>query len=115
MPVPWVTSILPNPVRNASLTTTALVPVGPGPVWAAAMPAVAAVTPPARTAATTARAVQDIPRGPPARRKVNLIDATASFSRNIRPQPGITYAARCPVHHRAGPAGERPERPQLSG
>ncbi len=35
LPAPWVTSILPNPVRNASLTTNALAPVGPGPVWAA--------------------------------------------------------------------------------
>jgi hypothetical protein len=59
---------------------------------------VATVAPPISAAATTARAVQDMPRGPPARRKVNLIDATASFSQNIRPQPGITYAARYQVH-----------------
>src|SRR5215472_13388690 len=79
LPEPWTTSTLPNPMRNASLTTSALVPAGSGLVWAAAMPAVAAVTPPTRTAATTARAAQDRPRGPPARRKINLIDAHRPF------------------------------------
>src|SRR5215831_18744519 len=45
------------------------------------MPAVAAVTPPTRTAATTARAIQDMPRGPLARRKLNPIDALRLFLR----------------------------------
>jgi len=65
------------------------------------VPAGAAVTPPASTTATTARAAQDMPRGPLGRRKVTLIDATASFSRNLRPQPRITYTARWRVHRRA--------------
>src|SRR5215469_8221230 len=97
-----VTSILPIPVRNASLTTTALV-ARDGPAgWTWAVPSVAAVEPLTRTAATTARAAQDTPRGPSARRKVNLIDATVFLSRNVRPHSGHV-PARWRVH--AGRAG----------
>src|SRR5215471_5155543 len=92
LPEPWTTTTLPNPVRNASLTTSAVVAVGPGLVWAAAMPAVAAVTPPARTAATTTRDAREMPRGPPARRKVNLIDAPPPLS------PKNPAATRYHVH-----------------
>src|SRR5215467_4027036 len=66
------------------------------------MPAVAAVTPPTKTAATAARAIQDMPCGPLPRRKLNLIDAHRLFLRGIRPQPGTTYTARCGVHRRPG-------------
>ena len=65
------------------MTTTALVAVdGPdGWAWAAAIPAVAAVDPLTRTAATTARVAQDVPREPSVCRKVNLIDATIKYER----------------------------------
>ena len=125
LPAPGVTRILPNPVRDASLTTTALVAVdGPdGRTWAAAMPAVAAVEPLIRTAATTARAAQDVLREPPACRKVNFIDATAPSSRILRPHPGPRSGAgggftagRRARQRRAGDTGRgEPERPRLSG
>src|SRR5579863_2416642 len=83
MPTLGVTRILPNPVRVASLTTTALVPVLAGPAWAKAMPAIVTVDPLIRSAATTARVVQDMPLRPGARRRVNLINATASFCRKF--------------------------------
>src|SRR5579871_470961 len=73
------------------------------------MPAVAAVTPPTSTAATTTRAAREMPRGPPARRKVNLIDATASFAQH----PAATrYHVRGAVRGspRSGMAPSGPEK-----
>jgi hypothetical protein len=63
---------------------------------------VATVAPPTSTTAATARAVQDMPRGPLARRKLSLINAHRPFLRKFRPQPGTTYTAWCGVHRRAG-------------
>src|SRR5579859_991330 len=98
IPTLGVTRILPNPVRLATLTTTAEPLAVGGLIWAwapAAMPVAATVEPPARSAATIALAVQD---RPPVRRRENLIN-TPPICREHRPsQSGSTGAARSPVH-----------------
>jgi hypothetical protein len=63
------------------LTTTALVLTAARPwrAWAAAMPAVAAVDPVIKSTPMTARVIQDMARGLPARRTGNLINAHRLF------------------------------------
>ena len=59
-----VTRIFPNPERVATLTTVADEPEPTGPIWAwaaAATPTADKVEPLTKSAATAARAVQDIP------------------------------------------------------
>src|SRR5215467_1212040 len=134
IPVLGVTSIRPNPVRLASLTTVAEVPALAGRIWAwalAAMPAVATAEPLTRSVATIARAVQD---RPPAGRRVNLINYTTQSAegssaisyhvRGLVPVHNGRQVTRCPPRGKGaarpgraarGPRQEDPKRPQLSG